>query len=189
MPEFYDRVKAHEYYLRTRKLKGRKPAAAKPALSSIKPGTHATPKKAGIGKKASVATKKSPAQLRSDAQARVASIKGRLAKLESALKALLKETKSSKTKTKTPEKAATKSKSTSDTHLTAAQKNAKKRANKEYYDKHKKPAEKKTGTHEMTDEQKIEHLRSQIRQARAQLKAAVAQARRTSKPANGMKGR
>jgi len=182
----YDRAKAHEYYLRTRKLKGRKKGTDKPALSSIRPGSHAP---RGLGKKASKATK-SPEQLRSEAQVKVAAIKARITKLETALKALLKESNSSKSKTKTPEKTGTQSKS-SEKPLTAAQKADKKKANAEYYDKNKKPAEKKsTGTHDMTNEQKIEEVRKQIKAARAQLRAAMARASRsTHHPANGMKGR
>lgn len=184
----YDRQKAHEYYLRTRKLKGRKKGAAKPPLSSIRPGSHAS---GGIGKKASKATK-SPAQLRSETQAKVAGIKARIAKLEAALKALIAESESSKSKTKakTPEKSGSKSESSDSKPLTAAQKAQKKKDNAEYYDKHKKPAEKKTGLQEMTNEQKIEEIRSQLKAARAQLKAAMARAgRTTTQPANGMKGR
>jgi hypothetical protein len=190
MAEYYDRLRAHEYYLRTRKLKGRK-TGSKPPLSSIKPSSSRPSVSKGLGKKASKATKP-PTQLRSEAQARVTAIKARLSKLESALKALLKESESSKekSKTKTPEKSGKES-SSSSKPLTAAQKAAKKKTNEEYYDKHKKPAEKKaTGTHDMTNEQKIEEVRAQIKKARAQLKAAVIRARQSStKPANGMKGR
>jgi hypothetical protein len=184
----YDRQKAHEYYLRTRKLKGRKKGTQKPDLSSIRPGSHA---RGGIGKKASKATK-SPAQLRSETQAKVAGIKAKITKLEAALKALIKESESSKSKTKakTPEKSGSKSESNSKP-LTAAQKADKKKDNAEYYDKHKKPAEKKeTGLSEMTTEQKIEEVRAQLKQARAQLRAAMSKAGRpTTQPANGMKGR
>jgi uncharacterized protein YPO0396 len=185
----YDKQKAHEYYLRTRKLKGRKKGTAKPSLHSIRPGSHA---KAGIGRKASQMSK-SPAQLRSEAQARVGAIKARIAKLEAALKALLKESGSSKTKSKTADTKTTGSQSKSDSKpLTAAQKAQKKKDNAEYYDKHKKPAEKKdTGTHEMTNEQKIEEVRRQLKEARAQLRAAMSRTgvRTSTKPANGMKGR
>jgi hypothetical protein len=69
---FYDPVKAHQYYLRTRKLKGRKKGSALPAPSGQEPGRQPDP---------AVRARK-----RREIAARIANLEQKLNKLEALIK-------------------------------------------------------------------------------------------------------
>ena len=75
----YDPVKAREYYLRTRKLKGRTKGSVKPATTKSSPASKAAAKKARA------------ARLKAAAEKRVFELRVRLKKLEKALDRLTEE--------------------------------------------------------------------------------------------------
>lgn len=112
----YDAIKRREYYLRTRKLKGRKKGSAKPA----------PPKKTRAQRQA---------ERRKKQEAQIAALKGRLEKLRDVLAAEVKKAQARsgvETKKATPAKTSTsQQKSSGKTEkLTAAQKTAKAKADK-----------------------------------------------------------
>lgn len=84
--EDYDPVKAREYYLRNRKLKGKKPGASRPSSTRPSGGNTAT----AMRPKAAVKPK---SNTKAASEARVAAMKVRLQHLESLLKTLLKQAK------------------------------------------------------------------------------------------------
>lgn len=189
----YDPVKAHNYYMEVRRLKGRK-TTGKPTSSSGRK-ISSTPTSSGVRRvstKAQMATK-TPKQLRAEADARVASIRVRLGKLTAHLDKLMKEavaadetkskSKSTDTKSSTPQK-------TSDSKLTAAEKQKKQVADKKYYEEHKKPATKDASKPTQKDRQaEIDRVKAQIVQVRAQLKAAVQKARLATNTKTTVPGR
>jgi chromosome segregation ATPase len=114
----YDAVKRRQYYLRTRKLKGRTKAAVKPTI----------PKKTRAQRQA---------ERRRKLEADVAALKGRLAKLQAVLAELTKAAKArSGVKDKTaPKKSTSTSKTTGAQKLTPAQKDKAAKAAEEYREK------------------------------------------------------
>lgn len=127
-PQPYDPAKAHEYYLRTRHLKGRRSGATK--------STHLRTSK-GIG------PKKTPAQHKREIEAKTIALKGRLEMLKKILAQLVAEAKK-RSGIKTPEKKAkpqesNKTKKAPEQKLTAQEKAKKAKEAKIAYDKNKSP--------------------------------------------------
>jgi chromosome segregation ATPase len=117
----YDAIKRREYYLRTRKLKGRKKGAVRPK---------APPKKTRAQRQA---------ERRKKQEAQIAALKGRLEKLRAVLKQLTEAAQKRsgvETKKADPTKSASQQKSSGKTEkLTAAQKAAKAKADKKRREK------------------------------------------------------
>lgn len=188
----YDPVKAHNYYMEVRKLKGKKTGGKPPPVHRKGSSSSSSSSGRRAPSKAQFATKK-PKQLQSEADARVASIRVRLGKLTAHLDQLMKEavarddaknkSKSNDTKSSTPQK-------TSDSKLTAAQKQQKQVADKKYYEDHKKPATKDASKPSEKDHQaEIDRVKAQIAQVRAQLKKAILQARQATSNKTTVPGR
>lgn len=178
----YDPVKAREYYLRTRELKGRKPAAPKPLptgrLGST-PNT-AAPKKSGAQIARQPLLNKKPMNA-ATAKARVASIQKRLGALENVLKDLVKKRAAIKPTKKAAEKRLADTGgggSSPKRDLTSKQKADNRKRAKEYYDKNKKPAEKKPEKKETAKEldEKIAKVRGQIKKTKVELAVAKVKA-------------
>jgi hypothetical protein len=125
----YDPVKAHEYYLKTRQLKGRKKGSAKPPPTGggkPKATSFTVTSPNGIVK----LTPKQFAEQKAYAEARVASIAGKLHKLEAVLHEKMRAAKQSEAKSK-------KSAADAAKPPTAAEKAKAAKASAQYKDKHK----------------------------------------------------
>lgn len=142
----YDPQKQHEYYERTKQLKGRKKGAGQPDH----PKSRAS------------------AQQIQNAQQKVAEIRGKLDRL----RALLREKTAASHKTAKPDE------------KNHAQKEADKKASREYYDKHKQAikGDKKKGGGgggpKTAADMSADELRTAIRNVATKLKAAIADAQR-----------
>jgi hypothetical protein len=151
----YDPAKAHEYYERTKQLKGRDKGSAEDS--------------SGSGSNTQTALAPDRQAARAAAAARVKSLNGKLAKLQAALKA-------ARAKSSTSSKSSDKP--------SAGEANAKqKAANKQYYAKHKneiandRKAEAKSTPEKASakaEPRGIEELESAIRNTLGELKAAIA---------------
>lgn len=161
----YDAAKAREYYLRTRKLKGRKAAAAKP----IGPGRHAKAV-AGGGKPNRSKTKSRRAELLAQKKA----LEKRLDHLREVLAARVKEAKSLNAesqpkkdeKDKAPETPKDKADRNSDEKgkkLSPSQKSAKAKKAKEAYEKE----------HPNSLSKDVDILREQIKDIRAKIQKTI----------------
>lgn len=163
-PAKYDPNKAHEYYLRTRDLKGRRKGEAD--------------RPSGPGRGGAKAKAETKHQISPTAQKKVAQLTARLHQLQARLRELLANKRKS-------------SPSKKDDHKTAADKSKDARDSKKYREKHKAEIEQKAkkaaakksggggGSHgssigSMTEDQ----VRAAITKVRADLQAAVAAARR-----------
>jgi hypothetical protein len=188
----YDPVKAHNYYMEVRKLKGKKSGGQSPPVLRRKPGSSNSSSGHRVPSKAQFA-KKNPKQLRSEADARVASIRVRLGKLTAHLDQLMKEAVArddAKNKSKAKDTKSTTPQKTSDSKLTAAQKQQKQVADKKYYEEHKKPAPTNASKPTEKDHQaEIDRVRAQITQVRVQLKAAIQKARQATSTKTTVQGR
>lgn len=158
----YDPVKAHEYYMRTRELKGRRKGRA---------DTNRSGSSLGKSKPAASSSSVSPS-----AQKQIDSLKSRLAELQARLREILANKRESS--------------SSKDDKKTAAEKSKDARESKDYREKHKaeiaqkaKKAAKKSGgssggssggLSSMSEDQ----VRAAITKVRANLQAAIANARR-----------
>jgi hypothetical protein len=169
----YDPRKAHEYYLRTRKLKGRKPGAAQPTAPSTG-GAKVIP----IRKKHTQVEQLTPQQLneqRQYAAARVQQIQEKLSKLNAALKKKMAEAKKAEAKAKKPPTAAEKAKAA--------------RESKKYRSKHKQAIATKAKQQSAKDKasgkapssDSVEGLQKQIDAVKKSLTAAVAAQRALAK--------
>lgn len=154
----YDPVKAHEYYERTKKLKGRRPGAGKPVVKKPAPRQHTL---------ISDLSPRQKVELRAYAQRKVQEIQKELSDLNKKLKAKLAEAKK-------PE--------------TAAEKSKKAREAKKYRESHKqelktkaKRSAAKTGGGSTTTKEpasdSVEGLKKQIADAETRLKSAQAKAK------------
>jgi hypothetical protein len=168
----YDPVKAHQYYLRTRKLKGRKKAAPKPPKLSTKVG--------GLGAAVAKAAQKRPTQiedlspqqkreLQVVARARVQKAQKKLNELNKKLKERIAEAKEAERKAKKPKSAADKAKDA--------------REAKKYRDKHKteisskskaKRASDKASGKDTSSSNSVEGLKKQIASVEKELATAKA---------------
>ena len=156
----YDPVKAHEYYLRTRKLKGRKPAAKQ----YYKVGASQTTKKT-VAKKA--APKKSSAQKRKELEAKAKELQARLDALRKILTELVRQAQSrSGLKPRA-------SQSTKDSggkkKMTTKQKADAAKRSKEYYEKNKTP------------QQKIKEIQAKIKTVMEKIQRAMAKLEKAKK--------
>lgn len=175
----YDPVKAREYYLRTRKLKGRKQGSS-PQIGSAR--TRMTPVNGAAARNAQKARNE---KRRKAAEARVEELKGRLERLRTLLDSLVREAQAragvEKKDPRSPaqKQAAEKGKSP----LSAKEKrDAAKRA-KESYEKNKKPSPNQEAENL---EASIEQVREKIRQIRAELKTAAQKSRAQYNSANSV---
>lgn len=176
--EAYDPQKAREYYLRTRKLKGRKKGSGDPEPSG----------RNSAGSKASTSRtrkpKKTSAQKRKEAEAQVAALEKRLERLKDVLAELVKkakarsgveDSKSSSPKDRAKQNADEKARKP----LTAKQKREAAERSKKNYEENKK-----------TPNQEIKELQAKIKAIRAQIKAAIAASKKqSSKSQTAPKGR
>jgi hypothetical protein len=179
--EAYDPAKAREYYLRTRKLKGRKKGSQDEPAGDRQKGTAAIAKV----KKAAAPTKSGEAR-RAEIAAEVTRLRGRLEKLKKALAALVSDAKgrtgAKDDKSKPGAKDSKDSKGAS--KLSAADKKKAAERSKKWREKHK----------DKTPEQQVTALKEQIKDIKAKLKAAIAKAKEgqsssKSKPKTAVKGR
>lgn len=167
----YDPVKAHAYYLRTRKLKGRKKGVA------------STPSNSNVANTLNVrlATTKKPAvtiteQRQKEVQARVEALKGRLKVLEAILTQLIRQAQPNAPKKRTSKPVATKSTTagTKKRTLTVAQKRDKAQKAKVAYRKtHPISAVKR----KQENAKKIEEVKAKIEEVKVELKKAIARAK------------
>lgn len=176
MQQPYDPAAAHLYYLRTRQLKGRQPAAIKttttrpPAKVVLK--TPIKPKAKPV-----VLSKKEAAKLSAEAAKQVAALQKRLAQLRIVLRELVKLAKA-RSGIKTPP---------SKTHpavgaakLTPTEQKKAAAAAHAYYEKHKAQTKAATPSEQKKQlEAQIKQIEAKIAAMRAQLKLAVAKAQQT----------
>lgn len=164
----YDPAKAHDYYLRTRKLKGRKKGATSPTGGKAAPGA--------VGGKPVRKKKSDPAEiakLKAHTAARVAVLKKKLHELQTELKKRMAE--------------AEKSAKKADKKPTAADKHAQARDAKKYRDKHKQELKTKakaassgggsSKSKAKGQQEGIDNLKKTIDDVRTKLTAAVARQR------------
>lgn len=177
----YDPQKAHDYYVRTRHLKGRHGGSGHPLSSGRQGGgnQHHPPKK-------------SAKELQKEAHARVAALEKRLERLREVLRELVKQSKArAGVETKnTPTKKAAASGGGSKGHdkpLTAAQKRDAAKRSEEYRKKH--PEHKSDDKKAKEVEAKIKDVREQIRKIRAELQAASQRGRAHMQTQTAPKGR
>lgn len=179
----YDPVKAREYYLRTRQLKGRQKGAKDPdptyKQSKLKPQSQRKPS-------ARVSNKAKREAFKQETAERVARFKRRLERLEKVLDELVKQAKArSGVETETKKSSSTKTSSSSKSSSrdtkpkTAAQKreDAKKAA-----ERRKKENPSGGKSEEKALEEKIHDVREKIKDMKAQIAAAKKKARSKKKP-------
>ncbi len=162
----YDPQKAHEYYMRTRQLKGRQPASIKPATSPAKSKGTSSVNKVTV----SVSAKR-----QQEVNSRVASLQKRLGELESLLQDLL-----------------SKAKKKDSGQSTAKQKQSSAKSSKEYYQKHKSEIASKAKADYVKNPDSnlsIEEVRAKISTIRVQLKTAIANARQQLSKSQTVKSR
>lgn len=157
MPErVYDAAKAHDYYIRTRKLKGRQKGAERES-GSTRPGAP-KPQTKKKGSKQEIAS----------ADAKVAAIRGKLDRLRELLK--------QKQAASKPSQAAPKN---------HQQKEKDQQQSEDYYEKHKQKIKAERGKGSGGSSKKtaadvgIDELKTTIRNTVVQLKKAIAEARQT----------
>lgn len=173
----YDPVAAHEYYVRTRKLKGRKPGETPPTKSSDDGKLTATKTQVKPKVTAKVSDPHA-AKMKSDAQARVTEMLGRLKELRAELERLVEQAKKrsgvvtpKKTTASTTASGSAKSSSSSTSKkdakpLTPTQKKKRAEAEQKRRDKEKKASP-------QNDVQaKIDEIKDKIKLMQAQLAEA-----------------
>lgn len=169
----YDPVKAHQYYLRTRQLKGRKTGSNNPTPTTVS--------KVATGRSGSVTvTNKMRVEPKQDVntitEKRVAALKVRLEQLKEELERLVKEAKARSGVKSEPNKEPKETTSASSKPAkpkTASQKEEAARKAREYYDE----------THpEQALERQIKEVKEKIWKARQKLKDAVDSARTKAQP-------
>lgn len=180
----YDPVKAHEYYLRNRELKGKQPTVAKP-----------TPMKRFATAQAPAPAKKTGAQYArkpllnkkpmntAQAKARVAGIQKRLGALENVLKDLMKQRAAIKPKKTAAKKTAAKKTATKaepKRQLTSKQQSDNRERSKQYYEDHKDPAKPKAKDSAKDSakelDRKIALVKDQIKKTKVELAVAKVKA-------------
>lgn len=161
MPKIYDPVKAHEYYMRTRQLKGRRKGSPRFTVRGARGQTVEL-------------TGQQLAEQRAYTAKRVSDIKNRLAELSTKLTKLRSEARTKKAKSKREAKKAP----------TAAEKSKAARESKQYREKHQqKLASKRKGgsgsksAKSGSSADPVEALENKIAQVKVRLTAAVARQR------------
>lgn len=177
----YDPVKAREYYLKTRELKGRRKGVVKSPVGRETKTPAASAKNRAVAKAA--AKKAKNQRLKKIAEARVAKLKARLEKLEKILDELVKQAKArsgvetkSKTSDQKTEKASQDAKPLTPSEKREAAKKAKERYEKE---KDKNPT---LSDEAKAIEAKIRNAQERIINMRVQIAAAKKKAQPKSKP-------
>lgn len=177
----YDPVKAHDYYIRTRKLKGRRKGST-PAPASTQGGQRGS---VGRPRMATAPQVTITSQRQAEVKARVEQLQAKLNILNAILKKLIKDAQGDKpatkksTKTTKSKSVATKKSSAADRKpLTVAQKQEAAKKQRIRYKKTHPNAGKTTSKERQA---KIEEVRKQIEQVKAELKAAIAKARETAR--------
>lgn len=127
----YDPVKAHEYYMRTRKLKGRRPGNGDAPTTGRTRTRSVAPRTGRTREQIANSTK---AQQRKELKAQIAAAEDRLRKLEALIKKRMREEESEDRKGKAKRERAAKEAQKPDT---AAEKAKKAREAEKYRDKHK----------------------------------------------------
>ena len=176
----YDPQKSREYYLRTRKLKGRQ-ASSTPVPTSRAKGSATVAVKTikNVVKPLRLTSK----QRQESVNARVGSLRKRLDYLKNVLKDLLKEAESKEPAKK--ETTSNKRDSGKQRDQTVQQKREAAVRSKDFYDKNKKTDD----SSDKNVEADIEKVREKIRKIRAQLKDAIENARQHSSKLKTVKGR
>lgn len=169
MPSLYDPVRAHEYYLRTRKLKGRKKGQAKTV----------SPSNLGVGKtRVGSAARRRKAAERARVDKQVNDLRTRLAKLNAELKKRLAEQRETKREAEKPDTAAEKSKDAKRSKEWRAknQQEIKNKRTREASKERSSSSDKKESSKKGGGDS-VEHLKATISKVRDQLTAAVARQR------------
>lgn len=175
----YDPVAAREYYLRTRKLKGRKKGVAPQATG--RPTSTAVATTRGPVKKAVAA----PVKKTAGSPKGMAELRARLSRLEQVLDDMQARVAAAKARSgiDTPTKKAAETKKTSEStskepsKKTTAQKKADAKAAKERYDKNKNP---ETSQQAQSVQDEIEEVQQKIAEARKELATALAKLKASS---------
>lgn len=182
MYHIYDPVKAHDYYMRTRKLKGRRRGSAQVTSLHTRSGTRTV----GTARKAKAAKREANERRRKEAEARVAQLKVRFDKLRKVLAELVEQAKK-RSGVEAQPKTSTSSKSSSDTDRkprTASEKREDAKRSKEYREKNpvKTVDASKTGANAQAKqlEAKIKRVREQIDKMRAEIASAQEQTKTKS---------
>lgn len=153
----YDPQKAHEYYLRTRELRGRNIARTTPAPLVRKGGSVVKPSPLRRTPKTMTAE-----QHRKEIEAKVEALKVRLETLRKVLAELVKQAQARSGKETTDSKE-------SDKTLTPKQKKAASEASQKYYEEHKN--DQRTPSEQLTDLQsKVKSVQTKIEEMRKKLK-------------------
>jgi predicted transcriptional regulator len=161
----YDPVKAHEYYLRTRQLKGRVSGRLQEVTTGRERRVTTAP------------PKKSAAQLRAETKAKVEQLQNRLDKLKKVLRQLTEEAQArSGIKTQPAKKSPEKAGSGPKEKLTAKEKKEAAERSEKYRKEH---PEKTTPAQEVKElQQKIQDVKEKIREMKEDLAAAREKAAR-----------
>lgn len=173
----YDPVKAHEYYMQNRELKGRKPAVKKTPTRSI--GANAAAKSGAQLAQKPIIAKPNSAKIK--AQAQVAVIQKRLNTLNNVLKGLEAEKRAADKKASEKKATSSTSKSSeSDRKLTVKQKAENNKRAKDYYKDNKQEIAKKNAKEakpkEKTLDEKIAYVKDQIKKVKVELAVAKVKA-------------
>jgi hypothetical protein len=167
----YDPVKAHQYYIRTRQLKGRRPGAG---TASVGRRTRSSTYTVRYGGQKVKLSQRELAEQTAYAARRVNSIKLRLAELTITLRKMRAEAGVKETETKRKAKKAP----------TAADKSKAARESKQYREKHKqelstksKRASKKRSAKSESDTDAVAELEDKIAEVKSRLTAVVARQR------------
>jgi septal ring factor EnvC (AmiA/AmiB activator) len=173
----YDPVKAHEYYMRTRQLKGRKPGAAESVASDRR-----TANFGGARKVKGNSPVKTPAQRQMEIEARVDALKVRLKKLREVLATLVEQAQRRSGIEPQKKTSATTGKDARSKDLSPAEKKKAAERSKEYREKN----DPGLSDQEESLRKSIQRVEQQIAKAREELKSSIERARMTvSKPSAG----
>lgn len=174
----YDPVKAREYYLRTRKLKGRRPAALKTTDSRAEFKKHATGNEGRFARPQKASAKSRRAEL----QAQKEALKKRLDRLRDVLEQLVADAKkrSGVKKPKEDEKDKAPETKADKADRNKAEKDRKPLTAKQKSDKAKKAKEAYEKEHPNSLSQDVEILQEQVKDIQAKIHKAIEDARERS---------
>lgn len=176
----YDPVRAHEYYLRTRDLKGRGPVKLPPPVTRKSGVTKPTAIRhpAIVKPKPTKKVVKTAEQRRKEIEAQVSALKTRLETLRNILSELVKQAQARSGATPADSK-----KTASNSKLTSAQKKAASDAAKKYYEKHKN--DKQSPSEQLKTLQiQVKNMETKI----AEMRKKLADSKRVAAPKTGSVG-
>lgn len=173
----YDPQKAHEYYLKMRELKGRKPGHSDDMSGGLRKGASSDPR---TGMTRDLIAKNAKAKQRKELTEQIQGLQERLNKLEALIKKRTQEEASENRKSKAKKERAAKEK---DKPKSAAEKADAARENEKYRDKHKqklKGKDKKDGSgggdkkgkDSKTKKHSVSELKSMVTKAKGQIAVA-----------------